>query len=55
VVQDFAIALANDFRAKVLELPPRLRRIIPGPPNFALEDEFEKIVDAFLRELAETP
>lgn len=49
MVQDFAIALANDFRAKVLELPPRLRRIIPGPPNFALEDEFEKIVDAFAR------
>src|ERR1700730_15743449 len=55
VVQDFVIALASDFRQKVLELPPRLRRIIPGKPDFKLEDEFEKIVDTFLREIAETP
>jgi len=53
VVQEFVIALANDFRGKVLALPGRLRRIIPGPPNFELEDEFDKIVDAFLREIAE--
>jgi hypothetical protein len=55
VVQEFVIALATDFRAKVLTLPGRLRRIILGPPNFELEDEFDKIVDAFLREIAATP
>ena len=54
VVQDFVIALASDFKAKVLQLPPRLRRIIPGPPNFELEDAFEGIIDQFLREIAET-
>jgi hypothetical protein len=32
-----------------------LRRILPGPPNFELEDAFEAVSDAFLREIAETP
>ena len=52
VVQDFVVKLATEFRQKVLELPPKLRRILPGPPNFEIEDAFEKIVDEFLAEIA---
>lgn len=53
-VQAFVVKLAHHFRSKVLQLPAQLRAIIPGPPNFELEDAFDKVVDAFLREIAET-
>jgi hypothetical protein len=54
VVQDFVVGLAYEFRQKVLELPPRLRQVLPGKPDFETQDRFEEVVDEFLREVAET-
>lgn len=53
-VQAFVVKLALGFRAKVLQLPARLRAALPGKPDFATEDRLDQVVESFLRELAET-
>jgi len=40
---------------RVLALPAQLRAILPGPPNFELEDRFDAVVDAFLHEISQAP
>jgi hypothetical protein len=54
LVQEFVIALASDFRSKVLQLPAQLRPVLPSKPNFETEDRLDQVVDRFLREIAET-